>query len=56
MFQVLSQHAKALAQAHMKLTSSKEEADALLEKAALKEERLQEELQMKQVGRIYAKG
>ena len=40
----------------MKLTSSKEEADALLEKAALKEERLQEELQMKQVGRINAKG
>ena len=45
---VLSQHAKALAQAHMKLTSAKEEADVLLEKAALKEERLKEELQMKQ--------
>jgi len=46
--QVLSQHAKALAQAHMKLTSAKEEADVQLEKTALKEERLKEELQMKQ--------
>jgi chromosome segregation ATPase len=44
---VLSQHAKALAQAHMKLQSSKEEADSNIKKYILKEERLAEELQMK---------
>ena len=33
---VLSQHAKALAQAHMKLQSAKEEADSNLKKANLK--------------------
>lgn len=33
---VLSQHAKALAQAHMKLQSSKEEADSNIKKGALK--------------------
>jgi len=44
---VLSQHAKALAQAHMKLQSSKEEADSTIKKSLLKEERLTEEIQMK---------
>ena len=44
---VLSQHAKALAQAHMKLQSAKEEADSNIKKYILKEERLAEELQMK---------
>jgi len=44
---VLSQHAKALAQAHMKLQSAKEEADSNIKKSVLKEERLTEELQMK---------
>jgi cell division protein FtsB len=44
---VLSQHAKALAQAHMKLQSAKEEADSNIKKSVLKEERLAEELQMK---------
>jgi hypothetical protein len=33
---VLSQHAKALAQAHMKLQSSKEEADSTIKKSILK--------------------
>jgi hypothetical protein len=33
---VLSQHAKALAQAHMKLQSAKEEADATIKKFGLK--------------------
>mmetsp|Transcript_50054 Transcript_50054/g.64134 ORF Transcript_50054/g.64134 Transcript_50054/m.64134 type:complete len:1151 (-) Transcript_50054:283-3735(-) len=44
---VLSQHAKALAQAHMKLQSQKEESDSIIKKNVLKEERLNEELQMK---------
>jgi len=33
---VLSQHAKALAQAHMKLQSAKEEADSNIKKSVLK--------------------
>ena len=33
---VLSQHAKALAQAHMKLQSAKEEADANIKRSVVK--------------------